>query len=134
MAPPPPGSPVPASRSVSRRGCGPNRFRLFSAAPGAAGSRPNLFPMIVAVAGLAGFWRWRQGDTANKRILMRSSAAALLPVSAVMLAHLIINQLRFGDWTEFGRHYQMTYPTLDPGLRFVVPDSYAYLFAPLQLS
>jgi hypothetical protein len=100
----------------------------------AAASRPNLFPMIIVVAALAGFWRWRQGETASKRRLVASSAAALLPVSAIMFAHLIMNHARFGDWTEFGRHYQLTYPTLDPGLRFVVPDSYAYLLAPPQVS
>jgi hypothetical protein len=86
------------------------------------------------MAALAGFWRWRQTEAAGRRRLVELGAAALVPVSAVMLVHLIINHVRFGDWTEFGRHYQLTYPTLDPGLRFIVPDSYAYLLAPPQLS
>jgi hypothetical protein len=100
----------------------------------AAGSRPNLAPAILAVAALAGFWRWRQAETADRRRMIQLGAAALLPVSAVVFVHLIINHVRFGDWTEFGRRYQLTYPTLDPGLRFIIPDSYAYLFAPLQMS
>jgi hypothetical protein len=103
----------------------------------AAGCRINLFPTAAVLAvfsGLAGFWRWRQGETRDRRRLITLAAAAALPAGAIMFGHLILNRLRFGDWTEFGRSYVMTSPLLNPGLRFFVPDSYAYLFAPPQLS
>ena len=100
----------------------------------AAGTRLNLSPIAVVLAALAGFWRWRLGDTADRRRLGRLSAAALLPAGAIMLGHLIINQLRFHDWAEFGRRYMMTYPHFKPGLRFLLPDIWAYLFAPPELS
>ena len=51
-----------------------------------------------------------------------------------MLGLLVINKLRFGDWTDFGRDYAMTYPLFVPGLRFLLPNIYAYAFAPPQWS
>jgi hypothetical protein len=125
----------------------------------AAGSRLNLMPTAVALAVLGTLWRWWQtrsqgparlaaparsaGVRPPERTtvahracgagrLAATGVAGLVPAGAVMLGLLIINKLRFGDWTDFGRDYAMTYPLFVPGLRFLLPNTYAYAFAPPQ--
>ena len=130
----------------------------------AAGCRLNLMPTAVALAVVATLWRWWQIRSQGPRRLGRLAAparsagvrppeqtavahracgagrlvatgvAGLVPAGAVMLGLLVINKLRFDDWTEFGRDYVMTYPLFVPGLRFLIPDTYAYAFAPPQWS
>ena len=98
----------------------------------AAGSRLNLMPTAVALAVLATLWRWWQIRSQGPGRLVATGVAGLVPAGAVMLALLVINKLRFGDWTDFGRDYAMTYPLFVPGLRFLLPNIYAYAFAPPQ--
>ena len=125
----------------------------------AAGSRLNLMPTAVALAVLGTLWRWWQirsqgparlaaparsaGVRPPERTtvahracgagrLVATGVAGLVPAGAVMLGLLIINKLRFGAWTDFGRDYAMTYPLFVPGLRFLLPNTYAYAFAPPQ--
>jgi hypothetical protein len=100
----------------------------------AAGSRLNLMPTAVALALLATSWRvWQQRGQPRGR-LAATAAAGLVPAGAVMFGLLIINKLRFDSWTDFGRDYAMTYPLFQPGLRFLLPNTYAYAFAPPQWS
>jgi hypothetical protein len=102
----------------------------------AGGSRINLLPTVVALAALAGLWRWwqhrRPGGGGGRR-LFGLGAAALLPAGAVILVLLVINHLRFGDWKDFGHHYAMTYPFFTPSVGFLAPDGWAYLFAPPRI-
>jgi hypothetical protein len=96
----------------------------------AGGSRLNLLPAGVALALLTGVWHWRLSRGAPRSRRLALAAAALAPVGAVGLGLLVINHLRFGHWTEFGRSYVMTYPQLFLGGRFFLPDAYTYGFAP----
>jgi hypothetical protein len=98
----------------------------------AGGSRLNLMPTGVGLAMLAALWRWWQTRTQGPARQVLTGVAALLPAGAVMLALLVINKLRFGAFTDFGRDYAMTYPLFVPGLRFLLPNTYAYAFAPPQ--
>jgi hypothetical protein len=98
----------------------------------AGGSRLSLLPTVVALVALTGFWHWRRGRIHGQPRLARVGAAALLPAGAVVLALLVINQLRFGDWMQFGLPYAMTYPALFPSPRFLVPNGYAYALSPVQ--
>jgi hypothetical protein len=103
----------------------------------AGGSRLSLIPTVVALTVITGFWCWRQpreGQAGAWRRLVGTSVAALAPAGAIGIVLLACNKLRFGAWTEFGRSYVMTYPYFLPGLRFLLPDSYAYAFAPPQWS
>ena len=100
----------------------------------ASGCRLNLMPTAVALAVVATLWRWWQIRSQGPARLAATGVAGLVPAGAVMLGLLVINKLRFDAWTEFGRDYVMTYPLFVPGLRFLIPDTYAYAFAPPQWS
>jgi hypothetical protein len=100
----------------------------------AGGSRLNLMPTIVALALLTGLWRWRQFLRDGENRLFGSATAALAPAGAVTIALLVINQLRFGHWAEFGRSYVMTYPYFLPGGRFILPNAYTYALSPPDLA
>jgi hypothetical protein len=103
----------------------------------AGGSRLSLIPTVAALAVITGFWCWRQqreGRASPWRQLLATGVAALAPAGAIGIVLLVCNKLRFGAWTEFGRSYVMTYPYFLPGVRFLLPDSYAYAFAPPQWS
>ena len=103
----------------------------------AGGSRLSLIPTVAALAVLTGVWCWRQpreGQAGPWRRLFATSVAALAPAGAIGIVLLVCNKLRFGAWLEFGRSYVMTYPYFLPGVRFLLPDSYAYAFAPPQWS
>lgn len=96
----------------------------------AAGSRISLLP----TAGLMTAWTivacWRAaGDASWKRVL-RPALWCGGPALAVILAQLTINYLRFGKWLEFGVGYQMGFTFLS-GPRFVIPNLYLYLLAPV---
>jgi hypothetical protein len=90
--------------------------------------------LALSLAVLATLWRWWQTRRQGRARLIATGVAGLLPAGAVMLGLLVINKLRFGDWTDFGRDYAMTYPLFVPGLRFLLPNTYVYAFAPPQWS
>ena len=100
----------------------------------AGGSRLSLMPTVGVLAALTGVWHWQQSRLRGDRHPVASLIAALAPAGVIVLGLLVCNQLRFGRWTEFGRSYVMTYPYFLPGLRHLLPDTYAYLFAPPALS
>jgi hypothetical protein len=62
---------------------------------------------------------------------LRWSAAAFLPFSALVSAQLLVNQLRFGSWTEFGVSYQLGAP-FQMGVRYVLANLWHYLFHVLE--
>jgi hypothetical protein len=71
------------------------------------------------------------------RRLRRAARAALwigLPLAVGFFALLAYNRLRFGEWLEFGRKYQMTFIEGATGKRFIRPNIYAYLRRPPLLS
>jgi hypothetical protein len=65
--------------------------------------------------------------------LLRAAAAAFLPFTALTLAHLLVNQLRFGSWREFGVTYQLGIP-FDIGPRYLLANVWNYLFHPWHTS
>src|SRR5665213_1074865 len=94
----------------------------------AAGSRISLYPTVVALVCFTAWARWRI-DGGDRRRLLRVGLAACAPAAALTLAHLLVNHLRFGAWTEFGARYQLGTP-MSFGGRFLVPDLFAYFFCP----
>ncbi len=94
----------------------------------AGGSRASLLPAVALLVAFTAVVRWRI-DGGGPRRLVWAGLAACGPAAALTLAHLVLNRLRYDAWTEFGSRYQMGEP-LKVGLRFVVPDLFAYLFCP----
>ncbi len=71
----------------------------------ALGARPNyLLWSVVLILPLAALWQKHPG-----RRTALTCAAGLPPLLAIA-AMLWLNWLRFGEWTEFGMHYQLTGP------------------------
>jgi hypothetical protein len=95
----------------------------------AGGSRVSLFPAVVLLVALTALARWRI-DGGDRRRLLGVILASCAPAAALALGHLVLNRLRYDAWTEFGARYQLGYPPLRAGLRFVIPDLFAYLFCP----
>jgi hypothetical protein len=95
----------------------------------AGGSRISLLPTVVLLALVAGLVRWRI-DGGGARRLLTAGLAAAAPAALLIGAHLLLNRLRFDAWTEFGARYQMGHPALKTGLRFLLPDVFAYFFCP----
>lgn len=122
------------------------RLVLASVCLALAGTcRASLLPVaaLILVLILAfGFRRVHCGDTAYleraspwPRWLgpsqLRWGAAALLPFGALVSAHLIVNQLRFGSWREFGVRYQLGAP-FQMSVRYVAANLWHYLFHVLE--
>jgi hypothetical protein len=65
------------------------------------------------------------------RPLLLGAAAAGAPFAVVAGVHLLVNHLRFGDWTEFGVRYQMGL-TVDVSPAYILPNLWQYLVHPLH--
>jgi hypothetical protein len=76
---------------------------------------------------------WRQPAWPELRGLLRRGAAAFLPFTALTVAHLTVNHLRFGSWQEFGVSYQLGIP-FAIGPRFLLANAFNYLFHPWHTS
>jgi hypothetical protein len=94
----------------------------------AGGSRASLLPGIALLVGFTAFARWRI-DGGERGRLVRLVLVACAPAALLTAGHLLLNRLRYDAWTEFGARYQMGKP-FTAGLRFLVPDLFAYLFCP----
>jgi len=100
--------------------------------------RPSLLPagaLLLALLLLFGLRRAKalSGSTESRRSLLRLAAAAALPFGALVGAHLLVNLLRFGSWTEFGVHYQLGIP-FTMNARFIPANLWNYSFHPLHRS
>lgn len=116
-----------------------------SACLGLAGTtRPSLLPaaslftvlLFARAASQLAPELWRQLSARrwrSSRALLACGAAAFLPFSALALAHLTVNHLRFGSWREFGVSYQLGIP-FDIGPRYVLANAFNYLFHPWHVS
>src|ERR1022692_517487 len=94
----------------------------------AAGTRVSLFPMVTALVCFTAFVRWRI-EVGDRDRLWRIGLWACGPAAVLEFGHLLMNRLRFGAWTEFGASYQLGLP-IKVGLRFVIPNVFAYFFCP----
>ena len=95
-------------------------------------SRASLLPTGAALLVLlliSGFWRVSsiQWPPRFGRSELRWLVAASLPFGVLVSVHLLVNQLRFGSWTEFGANYQLGIP-FEMGVRFVPANLWHYLF------
>ncbi|MEY2933003.1 MAG: hypothetical protein RL033_3752 [Pseudomonadota bacterium] len=124
-----------------------------SASLGLAGTtRPSLLPAAAlftlllfarsAIELLPRVWRQLRGHSpaaaagaegAPGRALLRAGAAAFLPFSALTLLHLLVNQLRFGSWKEFGVSYQLGIP-FNIGPSYLLANAWNYSFHPWHIS
>jgi hypothetical protein len=106
---------------------------------GLAGTcRPSLLPAGVALLALLLSFGLQRSNALHwppkwGRSAVRVSAAAALPFTALVLSHLLVNQLRFGSWQEFGVHYQLGIP-FDMSARYVPANLWSYAFHPLHRS
>jgi hypothetical protein len=94
----------------------------------AAGSRISLLPAAGLLTALTLLVCWRAGGGGVRR-LVGVSLWCGLPALAVVVIQLLINDLRFGRWLEFGVTYQMGF-TFASGLRFVPANLFLYLLEP----
>jgi hypothetical protein len=94
----------------------------------AGGTRVSLLPTVVALVCFNAVVRWRIDGGDRKRLLPVALASGA-PAAALIVGHLVLNRLRFGAWSEFGAHYQLGWP-MKVGLRFTIPDLFAYFFCP----
>jgi hypothetical protein len=97
----------------------------------AVGSRPNLLPAAVLVTAWNAFARWRL-DGGDARRLARVALAACGPAAAIVLVHLVVNHLRYGDWREFGARFQLGKGPLTVGAQFVPVNLLLYLAVPFE--
>ncbi len=94
----------------------------------AAGSRASLLPTMVLLVLWTTFARWRRDGATGARLRTLLPAAAA-PAVVMTVGHFVLNHLRYDSWSSFGARYQLGNP-LGAGLRFVIPNLYAYLFLP----
>ncbi len=99
----------------------------------AMGCRISLAPAValLALVTMLGFAAGRP------QRLRRAASAALwigLPLALGFFTLLAYNRLRFGEWLEFGRKYQLTFIDGTTDKRFIRPNIYAYLRRPPVLS
>jgi hypothetical protein len=77
-------------------------------------------------------------SAAGQPPLLRRAAVRLfwlgLPVALGVAGLLTYNRLRFDDWLEFGRKYQLTFIGSLVSKRFIRPNLYAYLRRPPVVS
>lgn len=114
----------------------PRRGRLLAA--GACWScalacRISLAPAVGLLAVVTALF-----STAGKPQRLRRTAVGLfwlgLPVAIGLAGLLAYNRLRFDEWLEFGRKYQLTFIQSPVGKRFIRPNLYAYLRRPPVVS
>jgi hypothetical protein len=98
----------------------------------AAASRISLYPAVAAIVAITIVARARL-DGGAPRAWLRAAAFTGTPFGLVTAAHLLVNKLRFGAWTEFGAAYQLGIK-LKTGGRFLVPNLFLYLFQPADLT
>jgi len=113
---------------AARAGAALRGLMLGSLCAGLSGaSRANLLPAAAAVMTVATLARWR-GDGGGWRRLARLAPLVAAPVTLVTFGHLLVNHLRFGQWTEFGQKYQMGFRWFPFSARFFPADAFVYLF------
>jgi hypothetical protein len=114
----------------------PNRWLALAGTAWAfaLGCRISVAPAVALLALLVAA-RWAAG---GGRAGLRRGAAALASVGAPLAAGLglllLYNRLRFDDWLEFGRRFQLTWIAAPTAARFVVPNAYSYLLRTPLLS
>lgn len=93
----------------------------------ALGCRISIAPAIALMALLLPA-RWAAGGGwAGLRRAAGALVAVGLPLAAGLGALLLYNRLRFDDWLEFGRRFQLTWISAPSAARFVPPNVYSYL-------
>ncbi|MFL5304218.1 MAG: hypothetical protein ACJ8F1_03345 [Polyangia bacterium] len=98
----------------------------------ALGCRISVAP-AVALLVVVGATPWATGEgRARLRRALAALLAAGLPVAVGVGALLLYNRLRFDEWLEFGRRFQLTWISAPSASRFILPNVYSYLMrAPL---
>jgi len=92
----------------------------------------NFFCVPVVLANTAAF-AWYNSER-KWRPWVRDCLALGAPVAAVAVGYGIYNYLRFGAVTEFGVSYQLTMQPFWGNDRYVWPNVFSYLFAPVKVS
>ncbi|HVV17127.1 MAG TPA: hypothetical protein VHH90_07970 [Polyangia bacterium] len=91
--------------------------------------RISVAPAIALLVLLAAApWVGRSGE-GRSRLRRRAAPllAAGLPVAVGFGALLLYNRLRFDEWLDFGRRFQLTWISAPSAPRFILPNVYSYL-------
>ncbi len=99
----------------------------------ALGSRAtSLIPVPLLVMTTLIF-AWLRSDRFI-RPMIRPALALSVPVILAIGAYAVYNYLRFGSVLEFGINYQVTLQRFYSNQKFIVPNIFSYLFAPVRWS
>jgi hypothetical protein len=121
------------------------RRRLWLALAGASyglvlASRPNyLFGCLILAVPFQRYWHaWRNGSKFVLAEAVGDLCSVAIPFSGLLAVLLRYNHQRFGQWLEFGQHYQLSglnpQKDLVTTLAFLPVNLWFYFLAPAQLS
>ncbi len=111
----------------------PSAHRRWLAMAGSAwalalGCRISVAPAIALLVLVAAApWANHGGGHSRFRRGMTGLVSAGVPVAVGAGALLLYNRLRFDEWLEFGRRFQLTWISAPSAPRFVLPNLYSYL-------
>jgi hypothetical protein len=102
----------------------------------ALGCRVSLAPAIALMMAVTA---WAQagpaeGTGGRLRRLVRAGAPGAIPLAVGLFLLLLYNRLRFDEWLEFGRRYQLTWIAAPTNARFFLPNLYSYLLRATEVS
>jgi hypothetical protein len=99
----------------------------------ALGCRASIAP---GVALLVAATCWMIAPYPTQRWRLRAHAFAWLgtPIAIGLVLLLTYNRLRFDDWFDFGRHYQLSWIRFDSSLSFVPANVWSYALRPVAVS
>jgi hypothetical protein len=99
----------------------------------AFGSRATaLIPVVFFVIATV-YFVWYRLDRSWSRAI-RNTLALGIPFACGVVAYGVYNYLRFDSPFEFGTHYQVTLQRFTTHAKYILPNVYSYLLAPLKTS
>jgi hypothetical protein len=99
----------------------------------AFGSRATTIVSIPFIIGATVYFVWLKQDRSWTAAL-KNALLLGLPVGVFVVAHGVYNYARFDSPFEFGVRFQTTLQPFSTHPRFIIPNIYSYLFAPVKWS
>lgn len=91
-----------------------------------------LIPAVLLVPITAGVI-WLRLDRSMRQLIINGLSLGI-PVAVAIGAYGIYNYVRFDSPTEFGVNYQVTLQKFTGDNRYIIPNVFSYLFAPVKWS